>query len=88
MFQEAMDQLGLSDADKGRVVMVGNNLRRDIRGANLFGIASVWLDWTTRYPRESRDADEVPDYTIHVPAELPALLDGLEAALQQNLPIA
>jgi putative hydrolase of the HAD superfamily len=81
MFQTAMDKLGLSERDKGRIVMVGNNLQRDVRGANLFGIASVWIDWSPRYPRESRDRCEIPDYTIHTPAELPPLLEKLEEAL-------
>jgi putative hydrolase of the HAD superfamily len=81
MFQAAMDQLGLSEGDKGRIVMAGNNLQRDVRGANLFGIASVWIDWSPRYPRESRDRHEIPDYTIHTPAELPPLLEKLEEAL-------
>jgi putative hydrolase of the HAD superfamily len=84
MFQGAMDALNLGPADKGRVVMVGNNLSRDVRGANLFGITSIWIDWSPRYPREGRDGNEVPDYTIHSPAELPPLLEKLDAALKRG----
>jgi putative hydrolase of the HAD superfamily len=84
MFRAAADQLGLSEGDRGRIVMAGNNLSRDIRGANLFGIVSVWIDWSPRYPREGRDRYEVPDYTIHAPAELPPLLEELEAALARG----
>jgi putative hydrolase of the HAD superfamily len=84
MFRTALEQLGLSEADKGRIVMVGNNLSRDIRGANLFGIASVLIDWSPRYPRESGDPDEIPDYVIHTPAELPPLLETLEEALARG----
>jgi putative hydrolase of the HAD superfamily len=64
--------------------MAGNNLQRDIRGANLFGIVSVWIDWSPRYPRESRDEYEAPDYTIHSPAELPPLLEKLEETLKRG----
>ncbi|MDR1637799.1 MAG: HAD family hydrolase [Treponema sp.] len=81
MFRAAMDALGLSEADKGRVIMVGNNLRRDIPGANRFGIVSVWIDWSPRYFREPREQDEIPDYTIHSPDELPPLMERLEEAL-------
>jgi putative hydrolase of the HAD superfamily len=84
MFLTALDQFGLSQEDKGRIVMVGNNLQRDVRGANLFGIVSIWIDWSPRYPRESRDAHEVPDYTIHSPADLPPLLEKLEEALERG----
>lgn len=81
MFRAAMDALGLPDADKGRIIMVGNNLRKDIPGANRFGIASVWIDWSPRYFREPRDRDEIPDYTIHCPGDLPSLVERLEDIL-------
>jgi putative hydrolase of the HAD superfamily len=81
MFQAAMDAIGLSETDKGRIVMVGNNLRRDIPGANRFGIVSIWIDWSPRYFREPRDRDEIPDYTIYNPGELPPLIERLEETL-------
>lgn len=84
MFQEAMDQLGLNDGDKHRIVMVGNNLRKDVLGANQFGITSVWIDWSPRYFHEPRSGAEKPDYTIHTPAELKPLLDTLEAKLEKG----
>jgi putative hydrolase of the HAD superfamily len=84
MFQTAMEQLGLSEADKERIIMVGNNLSRDILGANLFGIVSVWLDWTTRYPHDPQNDKEIPDYIIHTPSELPALAERMEAAIRRG----
>jgi putative hydrolase of the HAD superfamily len=81
MFQTAMDQLGLGEADKGRIIMVGNNLSRDVLGANLFGIASVFLDWSPRYPHDPGDDREIPDYVIHTPSELPVLVERLEEAV-------
>ena len=41
MFCAAMGALELTEADKRRIIMVGNNLRRDIKGANAAGITSV-----------------------------------------------
>jgi putative hydrolase of the HAD superfamily len=84
MFRAAMEQLLLSDSDKYRIVMAGNNLRRDILGANRFGIVSIWLDWSPRYPHESNGEDEIPDYVIHTPQELPPLLRELEGALNKG----
>lgn len=87
MFAGIRDRLGITDADFARCIMVGNNLRRDVRGANGVGIASVFLDWTPRYPKEPRDESEIPRYTIHAPDELPALAHALEQRLQRGLPI-
>ena len=41
MFETAMGRMGLTDSDKKRVIMVGNNLKRDMVGANRFGILSA-----------------------------------------------
>ena len=57
--------------------MVGNNLARDVRGANQVGITSVYLNWTTRYPRTPADPLEEPDYTITEPLELSGLAERL-----------
>lgn len=81
MFLAAMGAMELTEEDLGRIIMVGNNLKRDIRGANLAGITSVYLDWTPRYPKHPADEYEVPDYTIHEPLELIELVDKLEAEL-------
>lgn len=82
MFRAAMGAAELSDRDRGRILMVGNNLARDIRGANQMGLTSVFLDWSPRYPKTPADALEKPDYTIHTPSELIALADRLEQALE------
>ena len=78
MFQTAMDQLGLTDADKSRIVMIGNNLKKDVAGANRFGITSIWLDWSPRYFHEFEEEDWKPDYTVKHPSELLPLLEELE----------
>ena len=64
IFIHALDQLGIRREDYGRVVMVGNNLARDIKGANALGLISVWLDWAPRRSKTPADASEVPQYTI------------------------
>lgn len=81
MFETAMQKLGLSDQDKRRIVMIGNNLKKDIAGANAFGITSIWLDWSPRYFHEFEEESWKPDYTIHHPDELPGLLKKIEESL-------
>ncbi|MFC1974967.1 HAD family hydrolase [Chloroflexota bacterium] len=78
MFTHALDQLDLTPKDYVRVVMVGNNLARDIKGANQLGLISVWLDWAPRRSKIPADALEVPQYTIKTPAELLPLIELLE----------
>ncbi|MEZ4862493.1 MAG: HAD-IA family hydrolase [Caldilineaceae bacterium] len=79
MFHHALDQLAIAPAAYGRVLMVGNNLERDIKGANALGICSVWLDWAPRRAKIPADATEVPCYTIKMPLDLLPLLATLEA---------
>lgn len=81
LFQAAMDRLGLTAADKDRIIMVGNNVERDMAGAKRFGIRSVQLVWSDRHPYEPACSDEVPDYTIHDPCELLDLVARLEQEL-------
>lgn len=84
MFQAAMDAMGLKEKDKRRVIMVGNNLKRDIIGANLFGIRSVLLDWSPRYCYVPAQDDMIPDETIHTPEELWDLANRLEEELERD----
>ena len=81
MFETAMKRMGLTDADKKRVIMVGNNVERDVAGANRFGICSVQLVWSDRHPTVATCEDEVADYQIHAPAELLELVEKLEREL-------
>ena len=82
MFQDAMDAIGLKSKDKHRIIMVGNNLKRDIIGANRFGIRSVLLTWSPRYNYEPTEEDMVPDETIKKPEELWDLAIKLETELE------
>ncbi len=84
MFEAALSQLGIEQADYGRVVMVGNYLARDIAGANALGLISVWLDWGPRRPKVATTPLEVPDYTIRLPLALLTTLTEIEAKLREQ----
>ncbi len=78
MFTHALAQLDILPEDYGRVMMVGNNLARDIKGANALGLISVWLDWSPRRSKVPADASEVPQYTIKSPLDLLIILEELQ----------
>lgn len=79
MYQQALNELGIGARDYPRVVMVGNRLDRDVRGANQLGLISVWIDWAPRYGKTPADEVEVPRFTIREPLELLPILEELEA---------
>lgn len=81
MFETALGALGLSAATAGRVVMVGNNLERDIKGANEAGLISVFMRWSKRRTHVPRDASERPRFAIDYIEDLPDLLERIELSL-------
>ena len=81
MFRAAMDRTDLTEADKRRIIMVGNNMRKDVTGANRFGLRSVLLAWSPRYSYEPETPEQVPDYTLKKPEELLDLVERLEEKL-------
>ncbi|MBN1248079.1 MAG: HAD-IA family hydrolase [Anaerolineae bacterium] len=85
MFTAALDAMGIAPQDYGRVVMVGNNLERDIAGANRLGLISVFFHWNDRRRRQPATADEIPDHTVHSAAELRALLRNVETLERSNV---
>jgi unsaturated rhamnogalacturonyl hydrolase len=87
MFDTAMDQMRLKDEDKPFIVMIGNNLKKDIAGANRFGITSIWLDWSPRYFHEIEEPDWEPDYTVKTPDELYDLICKLEEKAEKQAPL-
>ena len=84
MFETAFQELGLKEEDKPRVIMIGNNLKRDVVGANRFGITSVWMSWSKRYPQAPECPEEEPDYTVPEPAMLLPLIEKLENDLENH----
>lgn len=84
MFHHAMKELGLKDCDKSRIVMIGNNLKRDIVGANRVGITSILASYSPRYVMRPENEEEIPDYVIASPNELIDLLEQLEVQVQNK----
>ena len=82
MFETAYEKLGLTEEDKKRIVMIGNNLKKDSAGANRQGLISVWLDWSPRYFHTVEEPDWQPDHTVKTPQELLELLHELNAKLE------
>ena len=82
MFDAAMQAMGLTEADKKRILMIGNNVQRDIRGANQFGLTSVLIDWSKRRPFTEEIPADHADYRIHTPEELFPLAEQLESQLK------
>ncbi len=78
MFAAAMEALGLTEQDKSRILMIGNNVIRDIRGANRFGLISVLIDWSQRRPFTEELPEDHARYRIHSPEELLLLAEKLE----------
>ena len=81
MFLDALNKLEIPSSDYDKVLMVGNNLSRDIKGANDLGLISVWLDWAPRRSKIPADISEKPRFTIKQPLDLLELITQLEATL-------
>lgn len=81
MFAAAMEVLALDESARERVIMVGNNLSRDIKGANEFGLKSLFVAWSKRRSQQPADASETPDYSIETLDQLTAMIDEIELAL-------
>lgn len=78
MFRFALDRLGVPQAAWAQVVMVGNNLERDIAGAKDLGLTTVWIDWAPRRRKNPLTPSEVPDHTIKHPLELLEVIDQID----------
>ena len=66
-FAAALEAAG---ARPGGTVMIGDNLRRDIQGAQQAGLRAFWLNRDAR----ERELDVTPDAEMNTLSELPALL--------------
>jgi putative hydrolase of the HAD superfamily len=77
IFRAALDALGIPERDYGRVVMVGNNLARDIVGANRLGLISIFFHWNERRRTQPLTAEETPRYTVSSARELVELVASL-----------
>jgi len=84
MFRWAMEQMGLTEEDKGRIVMIGNNLERDIRGANQMGFWSILAGYSPRYRMDPECPEEQPDYVAKDPSRLPELVEEIRRVVSSS----
>ena len=64
--------------------MIGNNLERDIVGANRMGITSVLAGYSPRYRMKPENEEETPDYVVCDPSEIPALIEMLDKQMENK----
>ena len=84
MFKTAMEKMNLEEADKKYIIMIGNNLERDIVGANRMGITSVLAGYSPRYRMKPENEEETPDYVVCDPSEIPALIEMLDKQMENK----
>ena len=77
MFRKAMELMQLDETDKKRIVMIGNNLERDIRGANGMGFWSILAGYSPRYRMEPECPEEEPDFVAEDPSQIPELVEEI-----------
>lgn len=77
IFRAALNALQITSRDYARVVMVGNRLARDVRGANNLGLISVWFHWNERYAHDYAGSDQ-PKYEVQTARELLELIERIE----------
>lgn len=78
IFRAALEALGIPEGDYGQVAMVGNNLERDVVGANRLGLISVFFHWNDRRRSLPLTREEEPQYTITSARELISLVARLD----------
>ena len=61
--------------------MIGNNLERDIRGANAMGFNSILAAYSPRYRMSPACPEEQPDFVAEEPAQILKLVESLADAI-------
>ena len=84
MFETAMKKMNLTEKDKKYIIMIGNNLERDIAGARRMGIISVLAGYSPRYRMQPEKAEEMPDYVVCDPGEIPGLIEMLDQQMENK----
>ena len=85
MFAAAMEAMGLSPDLAGQVPMIGNNLDRDIAGANAAGHPSIFFNWSDRRRRVHNGPEDAPTRQFTRLEQLPGILTHMETALDQKV---
>jgi FMN phosphatase YigB (HAD superfamily) len=77
IFEVALQALAIQREDYGRVVMIGNNLERDVVGANRLGLVSVFFHLNDRRRITPLTEEETPKFTVCNASELASLIYSL-----------
>jgi len=80
IFRAALDALNIAASDYARVLMVGNRLYRDVRGAHNLGLLPVWFHWNERYAHDYGGCDQAT-YEVRTTRELLELIACVEEGL-------
>jgi HAD superfamily hydrolase (TIGR01549 family) len=78
IFEAALDALAIPPTACGRVMMVGNNLERDVVGANRLGLVSVFFHLNERRRTQPATPAETPQYTVESAEALRQLIERLD----------
>ncbi|MEE2945967.1 MAG: HAD family hydrolase [Pseudomonadota bacterium] len=81
MFEVAREKMGLTDEQAVFVPMIGNNLDRDILGANRAGHPSFFFNWSDRRRRVPDGPEEQPTYQFSTLRVLVRALQTFEFSL-------
>jgi putative hydrolase of the HAD superfamily len=84
IFCAALNALSIAPFDYCRVAMVGNNLERDIVGANRLGLISVHFYWNDRRRSQPLNEEERPRYTVSSASQLVSLIERLRSQNEEN----
>ncbi len=86
LFLHALQTLHISEDDYPRVMMIGNNLERDIAGANRLGLRSVYFHVNDRRRSIPMNRLEAPRHTITSAQELLDLVAALAVEVAADQP--
>ena len=86
MFSAAMEAMELDALLAPQVPMIGNNLDRDIAGANRAGHPGIFFNWSDRRRRVPKGPEDTPIRQFTRLSQCAALIDHLEVALDQAIP--
>jgi putative hydrolase of the HAD superfamily len=86
LFLHALQALHVSEDDYPRVMMVGNNLERDIVGANRLGLRSVYFHANDRRRSIPMNRLEAPRHTVTSAQEFLDLVGALEVEVTGDQP--
>lgn len=85
MFEIARDRMGLTAEMAPFVPMIGNNLDRDILGANRAGHPSVFFNWSPRRRRVPNGPQDTPTLQVSSLSALVPTLAAFEFSLMQDV---